>query len=73
MNSIVLIYPKNIKQVHSTLKRSNTSDSTFKKTDTSDSTSKKIDTSDSTSEITLSEQLYIRNYVDLMKIRIYLL
>ena len=50
---------KHIKQIHST----------FKQTDTSDSTFKKTDTSDITSEITLSEQLYVRNYIDLMKNR----
>ena len=70
---------KHIKQVHSTFKKTDTSDSTvkktdtsdsaFKKTDTSDTTFKKTDTSDITSEITLSEQLYVHNYVDLMKNR----
>ena len=60
---------KHIKQVHSTFKKTDTSDSTFKKTETSDSTFKKTDTSDITSEITLSEQLCVRNYIDLMKNR----
>ena len=60
---------KHIKQIHSTFKKTDTNDSTFKKTDTSDSTFKKTDTSDITSEITLSEQLYVRNYIDLMKNR----
>ena len=50
---------KHIKHIHCT----------FKKTDTTDSTFKKTDTSDITSEINLSEQLYVRNYIDLMKNR----
>ena len=60
---------KHTKQVHSTLQRSDTTDSSSKRTNKSDSTSNISDKSNSTSEITLSDQLNVSTYVDSLKNR----
>ena len=64
---------KHIKQRHSTYNSSETNDSTYNTSRTNDSTydststSNKTNKNNSTSEITISDQLYVRTFVDSLK------
>ena len=72
---------KHIKQIHSTLLRSDTSDSTLQRFDKSDSTLQRFDKSDSTLQRsdknneplypTIEDGLYLKKYIELKKDKIY--
>ena len=72
---------EHIKQIHSTLLRSDKSDSTFQRSDKSDSTLQRSDKSDSTLQRsdknneplypTIEDGLYLNKYIELKKDKIY--
>ena len=72
---------KHIKQIHSTLLRSDKSDSTLQRSDKSDSTLQRFDKSDSTLQRsvkinealypTIEDGLYLNKYIELKKDKIY--
>ena len=72
---------KHIKQIHSTLLRSDKSDSTLQRSDKSDSTLQRSDKSDSTLQRsdkkneplypTIEDSLYLNKYIELKKDKIY--